>query len=155
MRIKVNIIVFPGVRRQECRTSVYSEPQMDLLAPSCWDAPEASAHSSYCASSWTRPQLYNTASVPGVIQSNWDTRGSVSQPDWRSLSYCLILWLVHTTLHTCDFCVCVVTVSLYFFAFLNFFNVILFCMGHYFSWSRGSEPEFITYVLFASATYHF
>lgn len=100
MSIKVNMIVFPGIRRQECRHSVYSEPQMDLRAPSCWDAPEASAHSSYCAISWTCPQLYNTASVPGVIQSNWDTRGSVSQSDWCSLSYSLILCLVHTALHT-------------------------------------------------------
>lgn len=94
------MIAFPGIRRQECRNSVYSEPQMDLLAPSCWDAPEASAHSSYCAISWMCLQLYNTASVPGVIQSNWDTRGSVSQSDWCSLSYSLILCLVHKALHT-------------------------------------------------------
>lgn len=100
MRLKVNMIVFPSIRRQECRNSVYSEPQMDLRAPSCWDAPEASSHSSYCAISWTCLQLYNTASVPSVIQSNWDTRGSVSQSDWCSLSYSLILCLVHTALHT-------------------------------------------------------
>lgn len=97
--ININMILFPGIRR-ECRNSVYSEPRMDLRAPSCWEAPEASAHSSYCAISWRCPQLYNTASVPAVIQLNWDTRGSVSQSDWCSLCYSVILCLVHTALHT-------------------------------------------------------
>lgn len=39
----------------ERRNSEYSERQMDLLPPSCWDAPEAAAHSSYCATFWTCP----------------------------------------------------------------------------------------------------
>lgn len=150
------MMVFPGIRRQECTHSVYSEPQMDLLAPSCWDAPEASAHSSYCAISWTCPQLYNTASVPDVT-SQTGTPGAQLASLTGAPCLTVLFSALFTQLYTldCDFCVGVVTVSLYFFAFLNFFNVTLSCTGHYVCWSRGSASEFITCAVLASATYHF
>lgn len=151
MRIKVNMMVFSGIKRLECRNSVYSWPRMDLRAPSCWDAPETSAHSGYCAITWTCPQLYNTASVPSVIQSNWDTRGSVSQSDWCSLSYGLILCLVHTALRTWVWLLCLCGSCFFvFLCFLKLFQCYFVLYGSLrpLEWTFGAF-KMINYVVFA------
>lgn len=91
--------------RVQCATPLYV-PQTDLLPPSCQDAPEASAHSTYCSFSWTGTRLYNAASVPGLDQPDRGTPGAqLAWSDWCSL--CLTasfpLLSIHLPILRCDF----------------------------------------------------